>query len=153
MTLLRTAFGAVCFILFISSALAQNGPPPVTVAKPVVKTIIEDDEFVGRFEAEGEVTVRARVSGYLEQVHFKDGSLVEKGQLLYTIDQRQFRTVLRQAQAQIDVAQATYDFASEQLERASRTDCKRKHRAKRIGSAPRVFLVSTRRAGASPRGT
>ena len=119
MTLLRTAFGAVCFILFISSALAQNGPPPVTVAKPVVKTIIEDDEFVGRFEAEGEVTVRARVSGYLEQVHFKDGSLVEKGQLLYTIDQRQFRTVLRQAQAQIDVAQATYDFASEQLERAS----------------------------------
>lgn len=119
MRLLRTALGAVCFSFCISSAIAQNGPPPVTVAKPVVKTIVEDDEFVGRFEAEGEVTVRARVSGYLEQVHFTDGSLVEEGQLLYTIDQRQFRTALRQAQAQIDVAEATYDFASEQLERAS----------------------------------
>lgn len=119
MRLLRTALGAVCFSFCISSAIAQNGPPPVTVAKPVVKTIVEDDEFVGRFEAEGEVTVRARVSGYLEQVHFTDGTLVEEGQLLYTIDQRQFRTALRQAQAQIDVAEATYDFASEQLERAS----------------------------------
>lgn len=119
MKLLRTALSAACFLFGIGSALAQDAPPPVTVAKPVVKTIVEDDEFVGRFEAEGEVTVRARVSGYLQQVHFRDGSLVEKGQLLYTIDPRQFQTALRQAQAQIDVAQATYEFAEEQLERAS----------------------------------
>ncbi|WP_300037605.1 efflux RND transporter periplasmic adaptor subunit [uncultured Roseobacter sp.] len=105
-------------LVMSSQSLAQNGPPPVTVAKPVVKTIVEDDEFVGRFDAEGQVTVRARVSGYLEDVHFSDGSLVEEGQLLYTIDQRQFRTALRQAQAQIDVAQATFDFAEEQLQRA-----------------------------------
>ncbi|WP_298838066.1 efflux RND transporter periplasmic adaptor subunit [uncultured Roseobacter sp.] len=106
-------------LLFLwTQALAQNGPPPVTVAKPVVKTIVEDDEFVGRFDAEGQVTVRARVSGYLEEVHFSDGGLVEKGQILFTIDQRQFRTALRQAQAQIDVAQATFDFADDQLRRA-----------------------------------
>ncbi len=117
--LLSPALITTCFFLCIGSATAQNGPPPVTVAKPVVKTIVEDDEFVGRFEAEGEVIVRARVTGYLQSVHFKDGSLVEEGQLLYTIDQRQFQTVLRQAQAQIDVAQATYDFTEEQLERAS----------------------------------
>jgi len=97
---------------------AQQGPPPVTVANPIVKTIVEDDEFVGRFEAKADVTIRARVSGYLESVHFEDGSLVEKDQLLFTIDQRQFKTALRQAQAQIDIATATSKFASDQLERA-----------------------------------
>ncbi|WP_299866568.1 efflux RND transporter periplasmic adaptor subunit [uncultured Roseobacter sp.] len=109
---------ALSISVFPATILAQQGPPPVTVAHPVVKTIVEDDEFVGRFEARSEVVLRARVSGYLETVHFKDGSLVEQDQLLFSIDQRQFDTALRQAQAQIDVAQATYEFAEEQLERA-----------------------------------
>ena len=104
--------------LLASHVLAQGGPPPVTVAKPVVKSIIEDDEFVGRFEARSEVVVRARVTGYLEEVHFQDGTLVEKGATLFTIDPRQFSTALRQAEAQIDVATATFDFAKEQLDRA-----------------------------------
>ncbi|WP_299550269.1 efflux RND transporter periplasmic adaptor subunit [uncultured Tateyamaria sp.] len=108
----------VLLLVFGAAATAQQGPPTVTAAKPVVKTIVEDDEFVGRFEARSEVSLRSRVSGYLEEVHFKEGSLVEAGQLLFTIDQRQFRTALRQAQAQIDVANATYEFATEQLERA-----------------------------------
>ncbi|WP_299502857.1 efflux RND transporter periplasmic adaptor subunit [uncultured Roseobacter sp.] len=110
--------GTFFAILIGSAAFAQQGPPPVTVANPVVKTIVEDDEFVGRFEARAEVIVRARVSGYLQDIHFEDGNIVEKDQLLFTIDQRQFQTAFRQAQAQIDVAQATYDFAQEQLERA-----------------------------------
>ncbi|MGZ2257220.1 efflux RND transporter periplasmic adaptor subunit [Roseobacter sp. A03A-229] len=109
---------ALGMIVLSHPVLAQQGPPPVTVANPVVKTIVEDDEFVGRFEARGEVVVRSRVSGYLETVQFDDGSLVEEGQILFTIDPRQFNTALRQAQAQIDVAEATYDFAEEQLERA-----------------------------------
>lgn len=107
------AIGAIA-----QNAIAQDGPPPVTVANPVVKTIVEDDEFVGRFEARAEVLLRARVSGYLQEVHFTDGSVVEKDQLLFSIDQRQFQTAFRQAQSQIDVAQATYDFTEEQLERA-----------------------------------
>ncbi len=107
-----------CLVMVGSNGVAQQGPPPVTVANPVVKTIVEDDEFVGRFEARAEVIVRARVSGYLEQVHFSDGSVVEKNQLLFSIDRRQFDTALRQAQAQIDVAEATFTFADEQLERA-----------------------------------
>ncbi|WP_371227646.1 efflux RND transporter periplasmic adaptor subunit [Roseovarius sp. 2305UL8-3] len=90
----------------------------MTAAKPVVKTIVEDDEFVGRFAASAEVDIRARVTGFLDAVHFTDGSLVEKDQLLFTIDQRQFRTALRQARAQIDVAEATSAFTREQLERA-----------------------------------
>ncbi|MEL6102356.1 MAG: efflux RND transporter periplasmic adaptor subunit [Pseudomonadota bacterium] len=90
----------------------------MTASNPLVKTIVEDDEFVGRFGASGEVDVRARVTGFLDEVHFTDGALVEKDQLLFTIDQRQFRTALRQAQAQIDIAEATSEFASEQLDRA-----------------------------------
>lgn len=48
-------------------------PPPVTVATPVVKEITEWDEYAGRFEAVDFVEVRARVSGYLESIHFYDG--------------------------------------------------------------------------------
>jgi RND family efflux transporter MFP subunit len=109
---------AIAVTLLAVSASAQSGPQTVTVANPVVKTIVEDDEFVGRFEAVSDVVVRARVTGYLEEVHFTDGTLVEKGQLLFTIDQRQFLTVLRQARARIDVAEATFEFAQEQLDRA-----------------------------------
>ena len=111
----------LCLLPFIAtSALAQQGPPPVSVAQPIVKTVVEDDEFVGRFEASAEVSVRARVTGYLDSVHFVDGQIVEKGDLLFTIEQRQFLTALRQTEAQIGVAQATYDFAEEQLSRAER---------------------------------
>ncbi|MEO0523427.1 MAG: efflux RND transporter periplasmic adaptor subunit [Pseudomonadota bacterium] len=109
---------AILFILLSHGASAQQGPPTVTASNPLVKTIVEDDEFVGRFGASGEVDVRARVTGFLDEVHFTDGALVEKDQLLFTIDQRQFRTALRQAQAQIDIAEATSEFASEQLDRA-----------------------------------
>ncbi len=104
--------------LFASAAEAQGGPPPVTVAKPVVKEIIETDEFVGRFDAESEIELRARVSGYLSRVHFTDGRLVKKGDLLFTIEQRTFETTLRQTRTQIEVAQSTFDFAQEQLQRA-----------------------------------
>lgn len=111
----------VAVLLFVTmgnASWAQQSPPAVTVAKPVVKTIVEDDEFVGRFGASAEVDIRARVSGFLDSVHFSDGSLVEKNQLLFTIDQRQFRTALRQARAQINIAEATSDFTTDQLERA-----------------------------------
>lgn len=110
----------LAFSVLGSQLPAQNQAPPVTVAKPVVKTIVEDDEFVGRFEAQSEVIVRSRVTGYLEEVHFSEGAVVSEGEVLFTIDQRQFRTILRQAEARIDVAEATYDFAEDQLERAER---------------------------------
>lgn len=105
--------------LAATAALAQQQPPPpVTVASPVVKEIVEDDEFVGRFEAAEMVEVRARVSGYLQEVHFEDGELVEAGDLLYSIDPRQFRNAYDQARSQIGISQASFDFTLEQLERA-----------------------------------
>ena len=101
------------------SALAQApAAPPVTVAKPVVKDIVERDDFIGRFEAVDQVEVRARVSGYLDKVHFLDGALVRKGDPLFTIDQRPYRAALEQAEALVASAQVRVEFASNDLERA-----------------------------------
>lgn len=95
-------------------------PPTVTVARPVVKEIIEDDQFVGRFEAVEEVEIRARIGGYLDQIHFTDGDMVQVGDLLFTIDQRPFKTALRQAESALKVDEARLEFAKQQLDRAER---------------------------------
>jgi len=106
----------------IAPALAQapggQGPPPVVVARPVMKDIQDIDEFVGRFEAVSGVEVRARVQGYLAQIHFTDGALVQVGDPLFTIDQRPYRLALDQAQAGLTNAQARLDFAQNEVERA-----------------------------------
>ena len=96
----------------------QPPPPPVTVAKPLKKRITEWDEFTGRFEAVETVDVRARVSGFLESIHFRDGQIVKKGELLFTIDKRPFEISVEQAKAQVDQAQAQLDLANSDVERA-----------------------------------
>lgn len=93
-------------------------PPTVTVAKPVVRDVVEDDEFVGRFEPIDEVDLRARVGGYLQKVHFVDGALVKEGELLFTIDQRPFKAALEQAEAALRIAESQVDYTSKQLTRA-----------------------------------
>ncbi|WP_454918155.1 efflux RND transporter periplasmic adaptor subunit [Xanthobacter sediminis] len=98
-----------------------SGPPPapqVTVANPTTRTITDTDEYVGRFVAIDEVNVRARVSGYLDSIHFTDGQMVKQGDLLFTIDQRPFQIALQQAQANLAQAQANLDFTKADLERA-----------------------------------
>ncbi|MGF1630977.1 MAG: efflux RND transporter periplasmic adaptor subunit [Kiloniellaceae bacterium] len=93
-------------------------PPAVTVAAPVVREVVEDDEFIGRFEAINEVDIRARVGGYLQKVHFTDGAVVAEGELLFTIDQRPFQTAVAEAEATLKIAQSQVEFSSKQLERA-----------------------------------
>ena len=81
------------------AALAQDQQlPVVTAAKPVVREIVEDDEFVGRFDAVDQVAIRSRVNGYLDKVGFQDGALVNKGDLLFTIDQRPYQAAYRRRQ-------------------------------------------------------
>ena len=85
-------------------AAAQQGPPPampVTVAKPVQQQLVEWDRFVGRLEACDSVEIRARVSGYLESVHFTEGEIVEKGDLLFVIDRRPYEAEVAQAEAEV----------------------------------------------------
>jgi RND family efflux transporter MFP subunit len=94
-------------------------PPAVTVAAPIERTIVDQDEYVGRFVAVDAVEVRARVSGYLDKIHFKDGQMVKEGDLLFTIDKRPFQTALDQARATLQRARAELAFAEGDLERAS----------------------------------
>src|SRR5258708_1501769 len=120
----------IAAMVFVAPALAACGqsvsqpqtaappPPQVTVAKPVSKMIAEQDEYVGRFVAVESVEVRARVSGYLDAIHFQDGQIVKRGDLLFTIDRRPFQTALAQAQASLAQARATLAFAESDLARA-----------------------------------
>ncbi|HVG52102.1 MAG TPA: efflux RND transporter periplasmic adaptor subunit [Xanthobacteraceae bacterium] len=94
-------------------------PPKVTVAKPVSQTVSDYDEYVGRFVALDFVEVRARVSGYLDKIHFTDGQIVKQGDLLFTIDRRPFQNTLAQAQANLASARAALAFATLDLERGS----------------------------------
>jgi RND family efflux transporter MFP subunit len=97
---------------------AAPPPPAVTVAKPVQRTIVDQDEYVGRFVAVDMVEVRARVSGYLEQVHFRDGQLVKQGDLLFSIDKRPFQNALAQAKANLALAKSNVTFTEADYARA-----------------------------------
>lgn len=92
-------------------------PPTVTVATPVTKTVTDHDEYVGRFTAVNSVEVRARVSGYLEGVHFKDGQVVKQGDLLFTIDKRPFQNTVDQARATLAQAKSNLTYAEADLKR------------------------------------
>ena len=94
-------------------------PPAVTVAKPVKRTVTDYDEYVGRFTAINSVEVRARVSGYLDGVHFKDGQIVKQGDLLFTIDKRPFQNTLDQARANLAQAKSNLAFTKPTTRAAS----------------------------------
>src|SRR5882672_2421760 len=93
-------------------------PPQVTIAKPVARMVADQDEYVGRFVAVESVEVRARVPGYLQAIHFKDGQMVKEGDLLFTIDRRPFQIALAQTRASLAQARATLAFAESDLARA-----------------------------------
>src|SRR5262249_26311731 len=85
-----------------------QGPPPpkVTVARPVERELTDWDEYTARVEAVDSVEVRARVSGSLESVHFREGSLVKKSALLFQIDPRPYEAQLRRAQGDLELAES-----------------------------------------------
>ncbi|WP_049789148.1 efflux RND transporter periplasmic adaptor subunit [Flagellimonas ruestringensis] len=90
---------------------------PVEVALPVHENITEWDEYTGRFEASSRVEVRARVSGFLEKVNFEDGQHVDKGQVLFVIDQRPFKIALDEAQANYAQTAASLQTAQDNFVR------------------------------------
>ncbi|MCO8020175.1 efflux RND transporter periplasmic adaptor subunit [Brevundimonas diminuta] len=95
-----------------------QGAPPVTVATPLSQQVVDWDEFTGRFEATRSVDVRARVGGYIQSVHFKDGDFVRQGQLLFTLDPRPAQAALASARAQLAQGQAQLTLARTELARA-----------------------------------
>jgi membrane fusion protein, multidrug efflux system len=99
-------------------ASATPSPAPVTVAHPLQKTVTEWNEFTGRFSAVESVEVRARVSGFIDSIHFKDGQIVKQGDLLFVIDPRPYRLAAQQSTADVERAKAKLDLATLDVERA-----------------------------------
>lgn len=99
---------------------APGAPPPpaVSIANPVEKTVVEWDEYTGRFDAVDTVEVRARISGVLNEVKFTDGAIVKKGDLLFVIDPRPFQRILDRDRASLQGAKVQVEFSQKDLERA-----------------------------------
>jgi RND family efflux transporter MFP subunit len=101
---------------------AAGGPPPppaVTVAKPIQKNLAQWDEYTGRFTALETVEVRARVSGFIDSVNFKEGQVVKKDDLLFIIDQRPYKIAVDQAKADVERGQAKLEIAALDVQRAT----------------------------------
>ncbi|SNB75228.1 RND family efflux transporter, MFP subunit [Arboricoccus pini] len=98
---------------------AAPPPPQVTVAHPLERQVAGSTEFTGQFSAVDYVEIRAQVSGYLTEIHFTDGQIVKKGDLLFVIDPRPYEIQLQQAQARLQTAQANLELANKQLSRTT----------------------------------
>jgi RND family efflux transporter MFP subunit len=102
---------------------AKGGPPgpgtpqTVSVSKPLITPVTEWDEYTGRFDATESVEIRTRVSGFLVEIHFKDGQNVKKGDLLYTLDARPFERALDQARAELTQAVTKVESTTLDVER------------------------------------
>ena len=119
---LRNSFlGLVALGVFgCGSKPAFQAPPPPTVivAKPVKKEIVEWEYFTAQTQAIDTVTISPRVTGYIDSILFKEGDVVNSGDLLYVIDPRPYQAALDQAKGQLDQALAQQKLDNANLERS-----------------------------------
>jgi len=110
--------------VLLGSCGKKDAPPPpkphVTVAKPLVRDVVDWDEYVGRFEAIQDASVKPRVDGTVMRIFFRNGQDVRAGQPLFEIDPRPYRAALMQAQGQVARAAATLANAGTELSRAEK---------------------------------
>jgi len=117
---------SVAALCLLTAACHKPAPPSarppaaVTANQPVQREISEWDEFPGRLDAVEMVEVRARVSGYLQSIHFQDGAVVKKGDLLFVIDPRQYQAELDRAKADLTQAESRLELATSEFARAER---------------------------------
>jgi len=95
-------------------------PPPVTIAKPIQKQVVEWDDFTGRTDAVQMVDIRPRVSGYIDNITFQAGGMVNQGELLFVIDPRPYQAIYDQAVAGMRQAEANRQLNDANFQRASR---------------------------------
>lgn len=93
-------------------AYSQAPLPQVAVAAPLSRVVPEWDEFTGRFEAQQYVEIRPRVSGFIDEIHFKDGQIVKEGDLLFTIDPRPYQIAVDSARADVEKNMAQVELAA-----------------------------------------
>lgn len=139
------------------AAEAQGGPPraaPVSVAPAVQRAIADSEEFSGRLEATEFVELRPRVGGTIDKVHFADGAMVKKGQLLFTIDPRPFEAELARAQSQLNAAKARQELSRTELARAQKLldqQAVSKQEFDQLSAASRTSLADQQTAEAAVR--
>jgi RND family efflux transporter MFP subunit len=92
-------------------------PPPVTVSRPVEQPVTEYIHLTGNTQAVDQVQLDARVEGLLTSIHFKDGDLVKKGDLLFLIEQDIYKAKVQQAEGQLAAAQAQLLRAGQEYDR------------------------------------
>ena len=103
------------------AAFAPPPPPEVEVAHPSVQTVPDTMEFTGTTRAKETVEIRARVRGFVETKHVREGQRVKAGEVLYTIDPRPFQAVVRQGEAEVAAADAALKLAETTLDRTRET--------------------------------
>ena len=96
---------------------AAPPPPSVTVAGPIQKDVTDYLEFTGTTQAVASVDIRARVQGFLQSVHFKDGAVVKKGDLLYIIDPATYQASVDKAEGDLAAKKAQFDRAEVEYQR------------------------------------
>lgn len=114
---------AALAVLAVLAGACEHAPPPaaappaVSVVHPVVGPVTNYLDLTGNTAAFNTVTLVARVEGYLEAIHFTDAATVKKGDLLFTIQQDQYKAQLQQAQAQVEAQKAALWHAETELAR------------------------------------
>jgi RND family efflux transporter MFP subunit len=98
-------------------AVAEVPPPPVTVSQPLLREVVDQDDYEGRIAAQEMVEVRARVRGHLVKVAFQDGQMVKENDPLFEIDERPYKAALDAAKAQLASADASLELAKKEYAR------------------------------------
>jgi RND family efflux transporter MFP subunit len=152
------ALACVAFGGCRSAQTAPAPPPPaVVVASPLVMRLTEWDEYTGRFESTDTVDVRARVDGYLDSIHFRDGAIVRAGDLLFVIDPRPYEAVLEGARADVVRAQTRLELATTDFTRGealfairgiSQEDYDRRAQARKEAEAALIVARAAERVAA-----
>lgn len=120
-TIKHKRYIAIMIVTILSlSACTQESPKKggsynrevsARIETPKLRMVTQWEEFTGRFQAKNRVEVRSRVSGYLHDIHFEDGQIVQKGDLLFVIDQRPYQIALNKMKASFKLADSEYNRA------------------------------------------
>jgi multidrug efflux system membrane fusion protein len=100
-----------------SPPVAETPPPPVTVSQPLVREVVDYDDYEGRIAAVESVEVRARVRGHLVKVNFEAGQMVKAGDLLFEIDPKPYQVTLEGSEAIKTAADAALKYARAEYDR------------------------------------
>lgn len=100
--------------------VVETPPAPVSISQPLVREVIDYDDYEGRFAAIPTIEVRARVRGHLTKINFQDGQVVKDGELLFEIDERPYKADLESAESQKAAAEAAYKLARATSDRDKR---------------------------------